>query len=68
MQTFSSYFLPTMVIFPSVNVPVLSVQMTLALPKVSTAANRLTITFLLTILLQPIESEIVTQRGIPLQY
>lgn len=55
----------TMVIFPSVRVPVLSVQMTDALPNVSTAANLLIKTFRFTISLHPVDKDIVTQSGIP---
>merc|ERR1719316_96432 len=55
----------TMVILPSVKVPVLSVQMTDAEPKVSTAARRRTNTFFSTMAEQPFDKEIVTQSGIP---
>mmetsp|Transcript_18439 Transcript_18439/g.46055 ORF Transcript_18439/g.46055 Transcript_18439/m.46055 type:complete len:326 (-) Transcript_18439:1369-2346(-) len=55
----------TSVIFPSVSVPVLSVQITEALPSVSTAASRVTSTCRCTIVLAPEEREIVTQSGMP---
>mmetsp|Transcript_13613 Transcript_13613/g.16507 ORF Transcript_13613/g.16507 Transcript_13613/m.16507 type:complete len:333 (+) Transcript_13613:2387-3385(+) len=55
----------TIVIFPSVRVPVLSVQITDAHPRVSTAAIRRTRTFFLTISEHPVLSEIVTHNGIP---
>mmetsp|Transcript_100079 Transcript_100079/g.137757 ORF Transcript_100079/g.137757 Transcript_100079/m.137757 type:complete len:250 (-) Transcript_100079:297-1046(-) len=55
----------TMVILPSVRVPVLSLQITEAEPSVSTAASLRTSTFLVTISLQPMDSEMVTQSGIP---
>mmetsp|Transcript_81084 Transcript_81084/g.247764 ORF Transcript_81084/g.247764 Transcript_81084/m.247764 type:complete len:538 (-) Transcript_81084:364-1977(-) len=56
---------PTMVILPSVKVPVLSLQITEADPSVSTAASFRTSTFFVTISLQPIEREMVTQSGMP---
>mmetsp|Transcript_5350 Transcript_5350/g.15893 ORF Transcript_5350/g.15893 Transcript_5350/m.15893 type:complete len:251 (+) Transcript_5350:565-1317(+) len=55
----------TMVILPSVKVPVLSLQITEADPRVSTAASFRTSTFLLTMSLQPMDKEIVTQSGMP---
>mmetsp|Transcript_57019 Transcript_57019/g.144767 ORF Transcript_57019/g.144767 Transcript_57019/m.144767 type:complete len:288 (+) Transcript_57019:1880-2743(+) len=55
----------TMVILPSVRVPVLSLQMTEADPSVSTAASLRTSTFFLTISLQPMDREMVTQSGMP---
>mmetsp|Transcript_98886 Transcript_98886/g.221553 ORF Transcript_98886/g.221553 Transcript_98886/m.221553 type:complete len:269 (+) Transcript_98886:2202-3008(+) len=55
----------TIVILPSVRVPVLSLQMTEADPRVSTAANLRTSTFCLTIDELPIDKEMVTQRGMP---
>mmetsp|Transcript_60045 Transcript_60045/g.168297 ORF Transcript_60045/g.168297 Transcript_60045/m.168297 type:complete len:316 (+) Transcript_60045:377-1324(+) len=55
----------TIVILPSVNVPVLSLQITDAEPNVSTAANLRTSTFFSTIWLQPMDSAIVTQSGMP---
>mmetsp|Transcript_69052 Transcript_69052/g.192215 ORF Transcript_69052/g.192215 Transcript_69052/m.192215 type:complete len:299 (-) Transcript_69052:321-1217(-) len=55
----------TIVIFPSVRVPVLSLQMMDAEPKVSTAASLRTSTFFFTMSEQPIEREIVTQSGMP---
>jgi len=48
-----------------VNVPVLSEQMILVLPKVSTAGNFLTIAFLWAILPTPIDKTIVTITGSP---
>mmetsp|Transcript_52588 Transcript_52588/g.122388 ORF Transcript_52588/g.122388 Transcript_52588/m.122388 type:complete len:217 (-) Transcript_52588:855-1505(-) len=64
------YFTPpdhmcTIVIFPSVRVPVLSLQMTDAEPNVSTAASFLTSTFFLTMEELPMEREMVTQSGMP---
>mmetsp|Transcript_93289 Transcript_93289/g.301770 ORF Transcript_93289/g.301770 Transcript_93289/m.301770 type:complete len:219 (+) Transcript_93289:787-1443(+) len=66
----TSYLAPaahmlTIVILPSVRVPVLSLQMTDAEPKVSTAASLRTSTFLWTMSLQPMDREIVTQSGMP---
>mmetsp|Transcript_38705 Transcript_38705/g.82189 ORF Transcript_38705/g.82189 Transcript_38705/m.82189 type:complete len:208 (-) Transcript_38705:1047-1670(-) len=66
----TSYFWPaayifTSVILPSVSVPVLSLQITEAEPRVSTAANLRTKTCFVTISLQPMESEMVTHRGMP---
>eukprot|EP00428_Durinskia_dybowskii_P082843 CAMPEP_0170442762 /NCGR_PEP_ID=MMETSP0117_2-20130122/47603_1 /TAXON_ID=400756 /ORGANISM="Durinskia baltica, Strain CSIRO CS-38" /LENGTH=60 /DNA_ID=CAMNT_0010703397 /DNA_START=13 /DNA_END=191 /DNA_ORIENTATION=- len=54
-----------MVILPSVNVPVLSEQITEADPKVSTAASLRTSTCFFTISEQPMDKEMVTQRGMP---
>mmetsp|Transcript_74366 Transcript_74366/g.221872 ORF Transcript_74366/g.221872 Transcript_74366/m.221872 type:complete len:316 (-) Transcript_74366:360-1307(-) len=66
----TSYFTPpdhmcTMVILPSVRVPVLSLQMTEAEPSVSTAASFRTSTFCFTMEELPMDSEIVTHRGMP---
>merc|ERR1719506_2481354 len=55
----------TMVILPSVSVPVLSEQITDADPSVSTAARRRTSTFWCTMAAQPMEREMVTQSGMP---
>mmetsp|Transcript_5591 Transcript_5591/g.10515 ORF Transcript_5591/g.10515 Transcript_5591/m.10515 type:complete len:260 (-) Transcript_5591:653-1432(-) len=55
----------TIVIFPSVRVPVLSLQITEADPRVSTAANLRTSTFSFTMELLPMEREMVTHNGIP---
>mmetsp|Transcript_14921 Transcript_14921/g.34290 ORF Transcript_14921/g.34290 Transcript_14921/m.34290 type:complete len:251 (-) Transcript_14921:49-801(-) len=55
----------TIVILPSVSVPVLSEQITEAEPKVSTAANFRTSTFFLTMSEHPMEREMVTQSGMP---
>mmetsp|Transcript_76034 Transcript_76034/g.215439 ORF Transcript_76034/g.215439 Transcript_76034/m.215439 type:complete len:311 (-) Transcript_76034:1067-1999(-) len=55
----------TVLILPSVRVPVLSVQMIEALPSVSTAASFLTSTCFFCISVEPNDSEIVTQSGMP---
>mmetsp|Transcript_66174 Transcript_66174/g.120622 ORF Transcript_66174/g.120622 Transcript_66174/m.120622 type:complete len:254 (+) Transcript_66174:801-1562(+) len=55
----------TMVILPSVSVPVLSLQITEADPRVSTAASFRTSTFFFTISLHPSDKEIVTHSGMP---
>mmetsp|Transcript_5337 Transcript_5337/g.12637 ORF Transcript_5337/g.12637 Transcript_5337/m.12637 type:complete len:248 (+) Transcript_5337:2101-2844(+) len=57
--------MPTIVIFPSVSVPVLSLQITEAEPRVSTAAIFRTNTSCSTISEQPMDKEMVTQRGMP---
>ena len=58
-------FTSTTFILFCVNVPVLSEQITLLLPKVSTAGNFLIMLFLFAILVTPIESIIVTIAGNP---
>ena len=50
---------------PVVKVPVLSVHITVALPKVSTTGNFLTITFFLAMTLMPIANAMVTTAGSP---
>mmetsp|Transcript_5158 Transcript_5158/g.12276 ORF Transcript_5158/g.12276 Transcript_5158/m.12276 type:complete len:246 (-) Transcript_5158:425-1162(-) len=54
-----------MVILPSVRVPVLSLQITEADPRVSTAASLRTKTCCLTMSLQPMDREMVTHSGMP---
>mmetsp|Transcript_45103 Transcript_45103/g.100902 ORF Transcript_45103/g.100902 Transcript_45103/m.100902 type:complete len:250 (-) Transcript_45103:560-1309(-) len=57
--------MPTIVILPSVRVPVLSLQITDAEPSVSTAASFRTSTSWLTMSEQPMDREMVTHSGMP---
>ena len=64
LSPFTSITFVTFILF-CVNVPVLSEQITLLLPSVSTAGSFLIIVFFLAILVTPIESIIVTIAGSP---